>query len=88
MEQKRCWIEDKEIILSRTEWKVLEYLVCNQHKIMSKYQILSEVWTGSDYGQHIVTTAVYRLRKRIGAGYIEARPGFGYILTGPVEVQD
>lgn len=67
------------INLSKKEYQVLEYLMKNKKRIVSKDEIISKVW---DYDANIlpntVEVFVRFLRKKIGNNIIKTIRGFGY----------
>ena len=79
----------KPIILSNKEFMLLEYLVRNPNKILTKDQIIEHVW---DYDSNILpnTIEVYvrNLRKKIDEPFNKKSPllhtvrGFGYKIEG------
>lgn len=79
----------KQIRLSSKEFTLLEYLIRNQGKILTKEQIISHVW---DYDADILpnTVEVYirNLRNKVDRPFRGRKPlirtarGFGYKLTG------
>ena len=73
--------------LSPTEFKLLRYLLSNVGRVVSKAQILDQVW-GYDFGGDggIVESYVYYLRKKIdrtGPPLIHTVRGVGYALRLP-----
>lgn len=70
--------------LSATEHKLLEYLMLNRGIVVSKAQILGNVW-GERYGgtQNVVELYVGYLRRKLDDEYphlIHTRRGLGYVL--------
>ncbi len=74
----------KLINLSKREFSLLEYLVLNKGKIVSKEQIISNVWEyDADILNNTVEAYIGRLRKKIekpfkGKKIIQTIRGFGY----------
>ena len=77
----------KSILLSAKEFSLLEYLMRNQNRVLSKENIISHVW---DFDADILpnTVEVYMgyLRKKIdepfsGPDLIHTQRGFGYKLS-------
>ncbi len=75
----------KEIFLSRKEFALLEYLMRNSEKIMSKDQIISHVWNyDADILPNTVEVYIGYLRKKIDDAFPKVKPliktvrGFGY----------
>lgn len=70
---------NKEIILSRKEFSLLEYFMKNSKKILSKETIIAHVWDyEADILPNTVEVFVGYLRNKIGKEYIKTIRGFGY----------
>ncbi len=72
-------VGSKTVDLSRKEFTLLEYLMKNAGKVVSKEQIISHVW---DYEANILPNTVEvfvgYLRNKIGKNAIKTIRGFGY----------
>ena len=76
----RVKVNDKEIDVSPTEFKLLQYLMNNSGRVLTRQQILSAVW-GLDFETDgaILDTYISYLRKKIGDGAsIRTVRGIGY----------
>ena len=67
------------------EFALLEYLMRNAGRVVSKTMILSHVWDYSfDPGTNVVDVLVFRLREKIDKGFerkmIQTVRGIGYVL--------
>ncbi len=74
-------IDGKTLDLSPTEYKLLNYLVVNAGKALSRRQILNKVWNYEYYGDlRTVDTHINRLRIKLGdkGRYIQTVRGYGY----------
>lgn len=62
---RRC---GEEISLTAKEYKLLEFFVLHKGQVLSKEQILEQVWDldGSFVGDNTVSVTVNRLRKKLG----------------------
>lgn len=75
----------KPIALTATEYRLLEFMMRNQRKVLSRVEILEQVW-GIDFnmGTNVVDVYVNYLRKKIDKGYntklIHTVIGMGYIM--------
>jgi two-component system OmpR family response regulator len=73
-----------EIELTGTEFELLRYLIRNPRRVLSKAQILDNVWQYDFGGQaHVVELYISYLRKKIDAGrapMIHTVRGAGYVL--------
>ena len=78
-DEKLCYINSSPVKLTRSEYKVLTFLMSNPNKIFSREELIKEAWTRKVSGR-AVDTAMSRLRKKLGeyGKYIVTRLGFGY----------
>jgi len=75
----------REIALRPREFALLEYLMRNAGRVVSKTMILSHVWDYTfDPGTNVVDVLVFRLRDRIDKGFdrkmLQTVRGIGYVL--------
>lgn len=79
----RIWVSKQEITLTATEFKLLEYLLKSQGRVLTRDLLLDKVW-GYDASvtTRTVDTHVKRLREKLGeAGeVVETVRGVGYRL--------
>jgi two-component system, OmpR family, response regulator len=75
---------DRQVDLSPTEFRLLAYLMRNQGKVLTRAQLLENVWGLSRRGQsQIVETYVSYLRRKLdalGPRLIHTKRGVGYLL--------
>lgn len=74
--------EDQEVILSKTEQKLLRLLVENQGITLSRPLLVDRIWTdGADYvDENALSVTVKRLRDKLDASnYIKTVYGLGYV---------
>ncbi|MGN6444229.1 response regulator transcription factor [Amnibacterium sp.] len=70
---------DRTIVVSPTEFKLLEALLDAEGATLSRRQALRSVWGDEDWiDERVVDTNVLRLRAKLGDGAIETVRGFGY----------
>jgi len=82
---RRVMREGREIALRPREFALLEYLMRNAGRVVSKTMILSHVWDYSfDPRTNVVDVLVFRLRDRIDKGFdrkmLQTVRGMGYVL--------
>ena len=71
----------KEISLTNKEFLLLEYLIRNAGRVVSREDILSNVWDYEfDSFSNIVDVYIRYLRRKIGDELIETVKGAGYRL--------
>ena len=81
----RAFRKGRELYLSLTEFRLLELLVRNRGRVVSRETILETVWgTGREIEQNTVDAFVRLLRKKLDDGtqarLIQTHRGFGYSI--------
>jgi DNA-binding response OmpR family regulator len=84
---RRVIINNQELELTSTEYKMLSYISLNAGRVVTPDQLLVKVW-GEEYigAAHLLQVNIARLRKKLGDNakdpeYILTRPGIGYIMA-------
>ncbi|MFG2074482.1 response regulator transcription factor [Nonomuraea maritima] len=86
-ETHEVWRDGVPVRLSPTEFRLLRHFMLNAGRVLSKTQILDQVWNGdwrTDVG--LVESYVSYLRRKIDDGdrkYLHTLRGVGYILRPP-----
>jgi two-component system KDP operon response regulator KdpE len=91
---KRLVKKDGDLVmLTRTEWMLLQYLAANAGRVVINSELLSRVW-GAEYASDVQYLRVWisRLRSKLGEDaehrtLIRTLPGVGYMLTADEVVQ-
>jgi DNA-binding response OmpR family regulator len=79
--QKTVFYQKKRIVLSKKEFALLEYFMRNQNTVLSKKQIIQNVWNfDDDILPNTVEVYIGYIRKKLGSAgtYISTEKGFGY----------
>ena len=86
--RRRVWLKEREISLTALEFDLLQALSVRSGFVMSRAQLLAQVW-GADYfgDEHVVDVHIAHLRKKLGDDpanprYIETVRGVGYRFKG------
>ena len=85
----RVSVQDQELILTSTEYRLLSYISQNAGRVVTPDQLLNKVWGEAYLGApHLLQVNIARLRKKLGDDarnpiYILTRPGIGYIMSKP-----
>jgi DNA-binding response OmpR family regulator len=86
---RRVMVNDSELKLTSTEYKLLSYISLNAGRVITPDQLLDKVW-GEEYmgAPHLLQVNIARLRKKLGDDakqptYIITRPGIGYFMSKP-----
>jgi DNA-binding response OmpR family regulator len=81
IESKELIINDKRVVLTKTEFELLILLAKNPDKILSREDIIDTVWHSTPFvTERTVDVHITRLRKKMGeyASVIVNRSGYGY----------
>jgi len=75
----------KEIHLTPKEFNLLQYMMLNPERVLSRTEIAEKVWdTDFDTGTNFIDVYINYLRKKIEKGFekklIHTKPGMGFIL--------
>ncbi len=78
-----------DVKITAKEFNLLLYLIENAYIVLSRDQILTNVWGDSYYDENLVNTTIKRLRKKIEdnpekPAYIKTIWGVGYVFEGDV----
>ena len=77
--------EDIRIELTKNEYKILEYLVLNKNKVVSRDELMNYLWESEEFvDDNTLSVNIKRLRMKLEElgleNQIETRRGQGYIL--------
>jgi two-component system OmpR family response regulator len=68
-----------EIVLTTREYALLEYLMRNAGRVVSKIELLDHVWdAGADSAPNVVEVYIGYLRRKVGRDVVETVRGAGY----------
>jgi DNA-binding response OmpR family regulator len=80
---RRALITQREIPLTAREWAVLELLAARGGRIVSRAEILEQIWgEATDAASASLDVIVGRIRKKLGDGVVRTLRGEGYSLEG------
>jgi two-component system phosphate regulon response regulator PhoB len=77
----RVWVEEREILLTALEFKLLFTLYQRRERVQSRGRLLDDIWGhNASVTSRTVDTHVKRLRQKLGraADHIETLRGVGY----------
>ncbi|MCM1124588.1 MAG: response regulator transcription factor [Eubacterium sp.] len=77
----RAFCGEKELDLSMTEFRLLQYFLENKNHALLKEQILQHIWDidGNYVEENTLSVNISRLRKKLGGSYIRTIQGIGYL---------
>jgi DNA-binding response OmpR family regulator len=70
------------VSLSPLEYRLLAYLMHHAGRIVPSTELAEHLYeSGNDRDPNAIEVIVARLRRKLGAGAIETRRGFGYLVS-------
>ena len=89
---RRVWRDGKEIVLTNKEYALLEFLLRNKNRVLTRTAIIDHVWDISyDPLTNIVDAHIRALRAKVDRGFspelIMTVRGAGYMLEDPEAMQ-
>lgn len=90
LQSKEVFRGRAEINLTAREFRLLEYLLKNKNRVVSRTNILENVWeVDFDFGTNVIDVYINYLRKKIELGFpskiIKTVIGMGYIIKDIVD---
>ena len=83
----KCTIscDEKEVELTKNEWKILQLLLEQKGKVVSRQALMTRLWESDAFiGENTLTVNVTRLRKKLEQaglpGLIRTKKGVGYVV--------
>ncbi|MCZ7416575.1 MULTISPECIES: response regulator transcription factor [unclassified Streptomyces] len=87
--QRRVRVTGEDVHLTPTEFDLLVCLANSPRAVLSREQLLAEVWDWTDAsGTRTVDSHIKALRRKIGAERIRTVHGVGYALESPAPAAD
>jgi DNA-binding response OmpR family regulator len=79
----RVAVDGAEVQVSPLEYRLLAYLLHHKQRVVSASELIDHLYGNDDArGANALEALVTRLRKKLGAGTIQTRRGFGYFIEG------
>ena len=81
----KIYFKDENVDLTKNELKIMNILMLNQEKIVTREEIIEELWETDEFiSENTLTVNVNRLRKKLSSigldDFIETKKGQGYII--------
>ena len=87
LDNKTVMADGTYVNLTRTEFELLSQLMSNSGQVLSRKQLMENIWSGVIVTERTVNVNIARLRKKLGtyAKNIVNRQGFGYVFDEKIE---
>lgn len=81
---RKVFSNQQEVVLTKREFALLELLIANSNRVISKSEIAEKVWEANfDMGSNVIEVHLSQLRKKLGnPDLIETKVGLGYYIQG------
>jgi len=88
---QRLWDGDREVPLTSTSFSMLAYFACHPGRLITKQELLENVWPHTFVGEGLIKDYVRKIRQALGDDqadptYIETVRGHGYRFIGDIAV--
>lgn len=82
---RKVFQSNLEIELTKREFLLLEHLLLNANRVISKTEIADKVWDlNFDSGSNVIEVHISALRKKLNNDVIKTKIGLGYYMEGSV----
>ena len=82
---RKVFLSDQEVDLTKREFLLLEHLMINGNRVISKTEIADKVWDlNFDSGSNVIEVHISALRKKLNSDLIKTKVGLGYYIEGSV----
>lgn len=79
--QMKVSLRGAPVTLSPLEYRVVAYLLRQKGRVVSQHELDENVYgPNEDHDSNALEVLIGRVRKKLGAGLIETRRGFGYLI--------
>lgn len=84
IESMKVTKNNKEIELTALELKILQYLIMNKDKTVTRDALLDKIWelTGNDVDDHTLRVYIKRIKDKLKSDIIKTIKGIGYRIDG------
>ena len=82
--KRKVFSHHQEVVLTKREFALLELLMANCNRVVSKTEIAGKVWeVNFDMGSNVIEVHLSQLRKKLGEpDLIQTKVGIGYYIEG------
>ena len=73
------YLEEKPVLLTKTEFELVKLLIENKEEIVSRDRIVEKIW-GWEASDNLLDSTMKKIRQKLGKEKIKTVRGIGYIL--------
>ena len=78
-ENYSVYLEDRPILLTKTEFELVKLLIEHKEEIVSRDKIVEKIW-GWEASDNLIDSTIKKIRQKLGKEKIKTVRGIGYIL--------
>ena len=78
-ENYSVYLEEKPVLLTKTEFELVKLLIENKEEIVSRDRIVEKIW-GWEASDNLLDSTIKKIRQKLGKEKIKTVRGIGYIL--------
>ncbi|WP_424940401.1 response regulator transcription factor [Aliiroseovarius sp. S253] len=83
LRQMRVSVDGRPLKVTPLEYRLLNYLLHHRGQVVTQEELVENIYyRDQEPDSNAIEVLVGRLRRKIGAGVIETRRGFGYLIAG------
>ncbi len=80
---RKVLLQKNELMLTKREFMLLELLIMNCNRVLSKTEIAEKVWeVNFDMSSNVIEVHLSQLRKKLSESIIRTKVGMGYYIEG------
>ena len=80
---RKVIFQSNELVLTKREFMILELLMSNCNRILSKTEIAEKIWeVNFDMNSNVIEVHLSQLRKKFPDTIIKTKVGMGYVMEG------
>lgn len=77
---RRVMLDGVPVDLSPLEYRLVAYLMFRRDQVVSQQELVENVYGQDDQSSNALEVLIGRVRRKLGAEWIETRRGFGYVM--------
>jgi len=88
LQSRRISFKGNEVMLTKKEFDLLQYLIINKNKVLTRYQLYEHIWGNildDQYDSNFIDVHIKNIRKKLNehspSSWLETVRGTGYMVT-------
>lgn len=88
LQSRKITFKGKEVIITRKEYDLLQYLIMNRNKVLTRHQLYEHIWGNileDQYDSNFIDVHIKNVRKKLNehapTSWLETVRGIGYMVS-------